>query len=289
MSFNAFALEPAYSSYERGVVVRPMLPVGRYPNVAFARPQAVYKIEPHVTYLVVEVAGGLPPSERPWASPEEVRLISALTFSVPSDEGKVTPYLSSRTFHLRGTVRALDCSAIGSALVEALRDSGDVLFPEPALPCAGGRAYDTVTVSDMEARAALAFEAIDCSDALLIRGLGALTKAAMLAEHYCFHTEACMSLHVAMEASGELIRRHLRKTGRADSYHDAGRYLSELFDEPPTGERYFAAYYDDRIKATHPNSRFGVSTDAPMAADDFYDLHASLLDVYFGLLTLPPR
>jgi hypothetical protein len=289
MSFPAITLEPTYSNYDSGAIVRPLLPLGRYPSAVFARPEAVYAIGPDIAYLAIEIAGGLPPSERPWASPEEVRLISALTFSVPPGEGAVAPYLSSRAFHLHGTFESLSSPTIATALIRALSDADEEAWAEPPLPFAGGSAYETNTRADLEGRTAKAFDAIDCSDALLIRGLGALTKAAMLSQHYCFHTEACMSLHVAMEASGELIRRHLRNTGRADSYHDAGRYLSELFDEPPTGERYFAAYYDDRIKATHPNSRFGALADAPMAADDFYDLHESLLEVYFGLLTLPPR
>jgi hypothetical protein len=67
----------------------------------------------------------------------------------------------------------------------------------------------------------------------------------MLATHFCFHTEACMSLH------------------------------------------YFADYYEHRIVAAERRSRLGTFPDAPMAADDFYDLHESLISVYHRLLTLP--
>lgn len=282
-------LTPTFPGHGSGVVIRPFLPVGQYPVDSFVHQNALFVVANDVAFSAVRCVARQYPSEQPWTTVEELRLLAALALSVPSDEGKVMPYPSSKMFLLQEAVDLVDTAtavSIANALRDILRTDADRYWAEPVLPAVAG-AYATTPRADVAGRGRRAFDAVDCEDALVMRGFGALVKAPMLAQHFCFHTEACMSLHVAMEASGEMIRRRLRSEGQRDSYEDAGNYLSELFGEPPTAERYFADFYDDRIKAVHPNSRFGTFSDAPLAADDFYDLHESLLDVYNALVTTP--
>jgi hypothetical protein len=128
------------------------------------------------------------------------------------------------------------------------------------------------------------FNSIDVEDHLLIRGLGALIKGWPLDRHHLFHTEACISLHIAMEASRDIILRRLRASVANPSDVDAANYVARAFGEPESTEHYFAGYYEARIKSVHPTSRYGTFPEPPLAADDFYDLYLSLVAVFRFLI-----
>jgi hypothetical protein len=107
----------------------------------------------------------------------------------------------------------------------------------------------------------------------------------MLGQFPEFLENACMSLWVAMDASMHMILRELKESGvESPTSKDAGRFLDNAFNWSDSGG-YFSDYYEGRIKTIHPNSRFGIYPSAPLSADDFYDLNASLLLVYDFLLT----
>ena len=94
-----------------------------------------------------------------------------------------------------------------------------------------------------------------------------------------------MSLYVAMEASLHIILRRLGETMQNPSNRDASKYLGEVFESRYVPERYFESYYEDRIAAIHPSSRRGVFPDAPLAADDYFDLYDQMCSLYDFLLT----
>jgi hypothetical protein len=122
----------------------------------------------------------------------------------------VQPYPSWLAFELHDDVD-LRCrestSTVAAALRNALAAATELDISEPSIPLSKGTIEIASASVGYADRCLQLFEAIRCDDALLMRSLGPLVKAPMLATHFCFHTEACMSLHVAMEASGEIIRR----------------------------------------------------------------------------------
>jgi hypothetical protein len=125
------------------------------------------------------------------------------------------------------------------------------------------------------------YEAIDWDDRIMSRGLRTLLRGLMLSFHPLFAEEAIYPLHVAMEVSFSLFRRQLRQEGHSDpSAFDAATRFEEIFAEEPSGERYFADYYDDRVMAQHPESRLGSSTYVPGTHGERLWLFKALREVY---------
>jgi hypothetical protein len=154
----------------------------------------------------------------------------------------------------------------------------------PAPPLFGGPKYLPSDLVLDTMRQKQLFDGIVIDDHLLIRGLGAFLKADILHVHSMFHTEGCISLHIAMEATLQLILRKLRKTISNPSNKDASRYIGEIFNSAYP-EHYFQQYYEDRIKTIHPANRFGTFPEAPLQADDFYDLYDPLRAIFHFLIT----
>jgi hypothetical protein len=120
----------------------------------------------------------------------------------------------------------------------------------------------------------------------MLRGLSAILKADMLQVHREFGEEAQSLLYVAMEAAFQLTLRILRESGvQNPSALDAGQFLYSTFPNEQPGRRFFEDYYDDRIKAFHPHSRFGTFAFPPMNAGDFYGLRAGLISMFQFLIT----
>lgn len=272
----------------KGTVVRVYLPQGLYPAKSFLHERAAFHVLDDIVFSVIRISR---PNdewlERPWSFPDEIRLMAAVALS--TDGGMLYPYPSSLTFSLSGHGRRLKTPELGLEVAELLRaelpkvDRNVIRDPDLlALPPAK---YETNEMNFRHEHMTTLFNAIDVRDDLMIRGLGALLKGPLLSQHHCFHTEACFSLHVAMEASGVMIRQHLEAEGKPSSYVDAGDFIAEAFGQNDRGIKYFQDFYDDRIVTSHPESRHGIFADAPLAADDFYDLYHNLIEVYDFILT----
>ena len=130
------------------------------------------------------------------------------------------------------------------------------------------------------------FEKIDSYDGLTVRALSTWLKSSMLSRHVLFFEEAIYCLYISLEASLGLIFQRLKKEGmKQPTPLDAGRFLSEVFGQQWDGLPYFSAYYQDRIKALHPQSRFGIFPFAPLMVDDYFFLYEDLREVFVFLLT----
>ncbi len=107
----------------------------------------------------------------------------------------------------------------------------------------------------------------------------------MLGQYDLFLEEATYALYVSLDASFALIRRKMEQQGHKNpSAYEAAEWIDAAFGVPYDGYRYFEDYYDDRIKALHPNSRFGSFPFPPLAADDSYGLVPHLREVYKYLI-----
>lgn len=279
------------------ILVRAYSPLGLYPTVALTHSDGIFVIDDDLIYSAVpeyeiDIDGYFP--ERIWVNPAEVRLLSAIALSVPHRYGKVYPYpgvLPVRVEREEYDLTEGETQAyLKGELIEGVNsreaDHNPFFYkPVPQPPLFSNHSYRYNENADDVDHQREVFEAIDLDDALMIRGLGALLKGELLSTHQIFHTEACLSLYVAMEASMEIIYRRLEEDQDNPGPADASQYLADAFNNRVAPDRYFGEFYDDRIRAVHPNSRFGAFPYAPLAADDYYDLYSQLRSVYDFLVT----
>jgi len=152
-------------------------------------------------------------------------------------------------------------------------------------PITGGPNYDFRKSGIDYDLARSLYNSIDLNDALVIRGLTTLIKAAMLHFHYQFFEAAIYSLFISMEVSFRLVVRALKAKGVAEpTSKDAMTYIHDAFFDIHRVEKYFEEYYDGRVMTFHPESRYGVYPHAPLAADDYYFLFNDMLEVYAFLI-----
>ena len=280
---------------KKGIIVRGYSPLGLYPMKSFQHKDAAFVVGKDLVFSLVrfedcEIDDYYLDNE--WLSPFEIKLIGALTVSVnPFQVGKVFPY------PLPWSIKVEDDSELHLGDENIWQDFEEFLKnkinetpnpfndPTPLPAFASGQNYDLHERAHESNRQNEIFENIDIEDHLLIRGLGALVKGNLLKRHYIFHTEACISAHIAMEATLHLILRRLKKIKNNPSNEDASKYLAKQLKQKNYPTKYFEEYYEDRIKAVHPENRFGTFPDAPLSADDFYDLCDDLIGVYDFLIT----
>jgi hypothetical protein len=119
-----------------------------------------------------------------------------------------------------------------------------------------------------------------------MRGLGALLQADMCWRHREMEGVAVLPLYVALEASFQMMLRLLRERGVSNpTALDAGALVdAEVFNHRHGPGGYFGDFYEDRIKAMHPSSRFGVFAVPPLYADDYLFLRHALVEVYYWLI-----
>lgn len=219
-------------------------------------------------------------------------MISALTVPLPIDGGLIA-------FHplpfkiLLPVSLDLSSSSAQSLISTELRRQLNVrefapLYDYLGFPPAwgGSRSYEVRADQMPLTLQHKAFDAIDTTDHLLIRGLNALLRCSMLMQYDMFLEEATYALYVGLEASFALVRRRMLVEGyRNPSAYDAAAWIDAAFNfSHESRYRYFEDFYDDRIRALHPESRFGVFPFAPLAVDDCYYLFKNLREVYNFLI-----
>jgi hypothetical protein len=278
---------------EKGILIRAYMPLGFYPKSVFSMPESSFVIGDDLIFSAVrfqelEIEDYY--IEKEWLKQEEIRLLSALELAVPVEKGKVYAYPHPLCFKIEdknydlSNKNILDQIKNDLTLILQKQKNNFWQTVEPP-PILGGPNYKYNENTQDLKRQINIFKAIDLKDHLLIRGLGALIKGHLLFIHHIFHTEACISMHIAMEATLQIILRHLRKTMQNPSNKDASLYLGKSFNSKYIPEKYFEEYYKDRILAVHPSNRIGTFPDAPLNSDDFLHLYDDLKSVYDFLIT----
>jgi hypothetical protein len=236
----------------------------------------------------------LPYSEVMWLSAEELRLLGSLMMTERFDGGQRStfypcPYewLYVDPFPLNKQhvteLRQLVLERLEEPEYEGLRQAvadnpGNFggCFPAVRLQMALRQGY---------------WDAISPGNYLLLRGIHALIKSDMLALAFEFREEAIINTFIALDASFQLVLRHLSLSGvRNPSAKDAGEWMYRTFDERlglayPDDYRYFQDFYDNRIRTLHPGSRLGDFPYAPLAADDYSHLRSVLPGIFGYLIT----
>ncbi len=276
------------------ITIRLLSPLGFYPIQHFRHPEAAIVLRTDIGAMLSVIKPCKQPteyySEIEFLSPYEIRLLSAIMLSAVPDTGAFCLYPVNHGLnrHSIGVDLSNDATLndLMDEFVEFVRLT-PIYRREHAPPVLGGQAYNVNEWAELQHERQVAiFEAIDISDHLLIRGLGALIRAGMLERFHEFLEHSGMALWVAMEASLEIVKRLLRANGvQNPSAKDAGLFLDEAFDSAWDSDGYFVDFYEDRVKTVHPASRYGTFPGACLSVDDVLHLRPSLVHLYDFLIT----
>jgi hypothetical protein len=288
------AYAQAHQPLEQGVTVRLLSPLGVYPIEGFRHREAAMVLSHDACAILTAFKKIQVPedyySEIEFLSPFEVRVLASVILSRVPDSGSICLYPTllamerpDAGFDL-SDMQALDrLMSEFRTFIQGERQYRELRSP----PLIGGRAYSFNEYAGLRyAHQREIFDAIDVSDHLMTRGLGALIRAFMLFSFSEFTESAGMALWVSMEASFEMVKGILRSQGtERPTAQDAGDFVDNVFGNQFASEGYFPDYYEDRIKTVHPASRYGVFPGAGLAHDDVWELGIDLIHLYDFLVT----
>lgn len=274
---------------------------GMYPRGTFRLSGALLHIDDDIAFAVTHGRGwstlkqDLPYSEVDWLDPEVVRLLGAFMMCEESDGIRSRFYpvphagfvLDEDTLDFASPSTAL---AVKAALLRTVDNRLWRWHKNTVSSC--GRHENLFDASQLDlASLPRYWGGIDTGAYVLVRAIQALVKADMLAQYSEFREEATIAAFIAMDASHELVLRHLRATGvkNPSSLH-AGEWLYRTFDEPvgvhgAAGMKFFEEFYAQRVQTVHPGSRFGDVPFAPVMADDYIHLRYAIPEI-LGYLVL---
>ncbi|KUY59297.1 hypothetical protein WS45_08430 [Burkholderia sp. RF2-non_BP3] len=240
----------------------------------------------------------LPYSEVDWLEPEVVRLLGSIMLAEDEDGSILRRFypVPHAGFEIDEERLDLTNSTTAKLVKAALVDTIDRVEWPPYIranwEACLGRSFDLIDPSASSKRLQRRYyAAFSHENHILMRGIQALIKSDMLARHLEFQEEATIAAFIALDASFEMVIRHLRQTGlKNPGSREAGDWLYKTFDEPlglsaAQGLKYFEEFYEQRIQTIHPGSRFGDAPFAPVMTDDWVHLRIMLPQV-FGYLLL---
>jgi hypothetical protein len=286
---DPFLAQPRYR-------VTPFKATGAYPRGSFgtstarffADDKVVFAITPDVTW---SREGDLPYSEVDWMQPELVRLLGALMFCERFTDRRCRFYPVVHGDFFVGA-RAFDFDHAES--MRAVRNAvvGIAPFTSPSAELPDSQMDGLFRASDLNIRWIRRYwHAISPNNLVLMRAIQAMVKCDMLTNFQEFQEEAGIAMFIAMDATFELVLRHLRSLGvKSPSAIDAGIWFHQTFDGPmgfplPESARFFSEFYDLRVRTIHPGSRHGDSPYATLAIDDRIHLRQALPGALGYLLT----
>lgn len=280
--------------------VTPFKASGIYPRGIFMSPSAVFVADDDIVFAVTYCSTWrskeeLPYSEVDWMNPELVRLLGSLVLCERFTDRRCWFYPHVHADLLLANdkleLEDLDCVAqIRSAVIREPRFTSPARITEASEDhLSQGFLFDANELN-IELRS-LYWSKISASNLLLMRGIQALVKCDMLAKHPEFQEEAAIAAFIALDASFEMVRRHLQSLGFSNpSAKDAATWFHNTFDgplgfPPPTDGQFFGDFYPQRIQTFHPGSRFGDSPFAAISIDDRIHLRQALPGLFAYLLT----
>lgn len=282
----------------RRVALRPLSAVSLIPSRSCLGPDASLVVGNDLSFIATRVREREEYYELAWAAPEEIAMLASLTIGAHPDYGKVHLFPGWWSVHVEDEgqdLSDLDVLSEAESLLRSQlgvsRSSGRIYGWQEFPPLLISQPYDVNQNVRIQPSYQLhLFRSIDCADHLMIRGLVHLQKTAMLkCLSRSFVDTACLEIYIALEASLEIILRTLRASGVSNpSNKDASDYLLEAHGATYRLDKYYEDFYEDRIKAVHPNSRFGPAMFSPLCVDDLYMLYNDLLRTFEFLITGKP-
>jgi len=156
-------------------------------------------------------------------------------------------------------------------------------------PVLGGMKYDIVSEYMLGSDRLSVLHRLETANPLILRGVNCLLKARMAFQHGELREAACIYLWIALDAAHSMVLQKLRATGVVNpTSSDAARYFEKLSGYQTEWDRFFEDDYENRIRAIHPDNRFGAEAIPQFLADDFYELNDLLIPfVHFLVSELP--
>lgn len=275
---------------------------GRYPEGTHKVPAGVFHADSDIVFSVVwggswqRLDADLPYNELRDLSPDCLRLVASLILCERRGGPRCTFYPETE-YGSRIDARRLRLDRddvvgeIRQFLLEELSKPAEGI--RCRLPYKPTRKYELLDASELMLERLLEFwGAFIPTDYLILRGMHALMKADMLAQHREFQEEATIACFIALDASYSKIRQELVNAGTRDpSAHEVAKWVHEHFNAafglaaPGPEDRYFGSFYEQRAMTLHPSSRYGETPIAPIIHDDYIWLRRDLREMFAYLLT----
>jgi hypothetical protein len=263
-----------------------MSPLGIYPGRSILLANAALIVSHEMCFSIVRIVKedwGF--SEVDTLAPVDIPLLGSLVLS-----GAGYPYPFSGVTLETETQEALNTGCIAECRQHLLRSLEEQKGHEgPAAivhrpPLLGGKAYDLYDYGESTARVRDCIAVLDSASPVVLRGVASLIKAQMAWRHGEFADVACIYLWIALDAAHSLTLQKLRESGiQNPTSRDASDHFNQIAGFETPWEKFFEEDYENRIRAIHPDNRFGAEVRPQFLADDFYELN-DLLIPYFGYL-----
>jgi hypothetical protein len=284
----------------KSIIVRPLATFSLLPSESFLSEDPSFVVDDAISFSATRAEVEERYYELAWCTAQEVRLYGSLIIGANPERGKIILY------PMRWPVRIVDLGQdlssstdleeirrhLEGEITERFSTGSDPSLWEELPPFLKKRPYQINSNVWLDhSYQEFLWQRIDPESDLMVRGLSHMIKCGMLTSlGRAFLDTACLEIYVAMESTLEIILDRLRQSGyKNPSNRDASDYLLAAFNEPHRLDRYYAEYYDDRIKATHPNSRFGSAKFTPLYVDDLYMLYNDLLRNFEFCITGEPN
>jgi hypothetical protein len=272
--------------------IRPLSPLGSYPRSTVNVRGARLVVAEDLSYVATEIRsedrhgasfGGY--KEVEFLSLEETRFLAAVMLSNDPEQGQLDPY--PLPLHVDFPLESLpdDLDEAARAFMRSMPSDGYETRGMVLPPLIGGPAYNRDDYAlDTKVLVKL-IRGAPLSDYLAVRGLGAFLGASMLTKHREFWVAGIVMLHVALDATFEIVREGLRAEGnKSPSALDAGQFVDKVFGNKEPSGPYFQDWYADRVMGVHTASRFGTTPFAPFSHDDYFDLRPQVAAMFAYLL-----
>jgi hypothetical protein len=276
-----------------------MSPLGTYPAKSFLGASSALVVAPDICLSIVRLKdewklSGF--SEIDCLLPIEIPLLATLTLAVDDGEQYILPYPTHQSMYMSAShEHALDSAAVTEAAdwmrsyIKARKLEEEYVDSIHRPPAAGGIAYYSIPSTDRDAHRRTILQLLEAADPVTLRGLSSLLKANMAWEHRELNEAACISLWISLDAIHSLVLQKLRNQGKSNpTSQDASNYVAGAYGVDLPDGSFFEDDYYNRIRAIHPDNRFGAEARPQFLADDFYELRHVVIELFHNLVTGMP-
>lgn len=284
----------SYKPIAKGFRVRLMSPLGRYPADTFHSGSAALIISPEICFSIVTVLRedwGF--SEVEILTAEEIPLLGSILLAGEPSTPYLYPYPSNYTILLESeTVGALadqqieECKSFLTAGISKHMSEYPPtnVFHKP--PLIGGLKYDLTPSLTADSDRLMILRRLESANPVILRGVSCLLKGRMAFLHPEFGESACILLWIALDAAYSLVLRKLRESGTMNpTSEDAAKYFEKLSGFGTEWDKFFEVDYENRIRAIHPDNRFGAEAIPQFLADDFLELNDMLIPFFYHFVS----
>lgn len=279
------------------IVIRPQTIQSFLPRESILNKNASLVIRDDISFTAIRAKQTSEYYELKWSHPKEISFFSSIILAIVPTS-KVFFFPVRWPFYLPDCNQDLSNNDLIDQIVDTLiveinskNQSSDIYKWEFLPPAIINKSYNFTDCNFSKEYVNFLFDIVDTNNDILIRGLSHLIKYGMLSQlGRLFSDTASIELYISMEATHHMIIEKLKSNGiRNPSNKDASDFLLRNFKEEYRLDRYYEEFYDDRIKAVHPKSRFGTAMYVPGYISDLYQLYNDLIRNYEFLITNKPN